>query len=167
MRFVNENTPKGLLIPKPAMAVSGFNDREKVEYHALDNTVVVLKRRMTAMELIHAARQLQELSVELHTHLAKVCGFCDNCEGGCPFDDLGEADIELPDSLRREAGIPMGAKLCACVDEEEGTVTIAQADYAHDLRDVPPKVLAMLAAADVCLGELEEHLMVGDIVYGR
>ena len=36
----------------------------------------------------------------------------------------------------------------------------------HDLRDLPPETLEMFLAANVCLGELEERLMVGDTVYG-
>ena len=41
------------------------------------------------------------------------------------------------------------------------TVTIAEAGYDHDLRDVPPYLLEMLGEAGICLGELEEQLMVG------
>ena len=52
--------------------------------------------------------------------------------------------LELPDYLREEAGIPAGAKLCVYVDDEEKTVTIAEAGYDHDLRDVPPYLLEML-----------------------
>lgn len=69
--------------------------------------------------------------------------------------------------LREEAGIPAGAKLCVYVDDEEKTVTIAEAGYDHDLRDVPPYLLEMLGEAGICLGELEERLMVGDLIYGE
>lgn len=69
--------------------------------------------------------------------------------------------------LREEAGIPAGAKLCVYVDDEEKTVTIAEAGYDHDLRDVPPYLLEMLGEAGICLGELEEQLMVGNLIYGE
>lgn len=172
MKFIKEVTPKGLLLPVTATRLAGYEAGEKVEYHIQDGTVVVLKGRMTAMELLNAARSLHELSVELNSHLAKVCGQCDGCvenggEDGCPLLAFEEADIALPDYLREEAGIPEGAKLCAAVDEEEHTVAIFAADYDHDLRDIPPETLAMFTAANVCLGELEERLIVGDIVYGR
>ena len=75
--------------------------------------------------------------------------------------------LELPDYLREEAGIPAGAKLCVYVDDEEKTVTIAEAGYDHDLRDVPPYLLEMLGEAGICLGELEEQLMVGNLIYGE
>ncbi len=41
------------------------------------------------------------------------------------------------------------------------------ADYDYDLRDVPKQILKMFAAANVCLGELEERLIQGDVVYGN
>lgn len=63
--------------------------------------------------------------------------------------------------------IPAGAKLCVYVDDEEKTVTIAEAGYDHDLRDVPPYLLEMLGEAGICLGELEEQLMVGNLIYGE
>lgn len=172
MKFIKEVTPKGLLLPVTATRLAGYGAGEKVEYHIQGGTVVVLKGRMTAMELLTAAQSLHDLSVELNSHLAKVCGQCDGCEenggdGGCPLLTFEEADITLPDDLLREAGIPEGAKLCAAVDEEEHTVAIFAADYNHDLRDLPPETLEMFTAANVCLGELEERLIVGDIVYGR
>ena len=79
----------------------------------------------------------------------------------------GGDEVELPDYLREEAGIPEKAKLCASVDEEEHTVTISEADYNHDLRDVPEEVLEMFRGAEVCVGELEERLILGDVVYGN
>lgn len=173
MKFVKEITPKGLLLPVTAARLAGFRAGDKVEYHTLKGAMVVLKGQMTAMELLTAARSLHDLSVELNTHLAQVCGQCDGCGAdaenggeGCPLADLEDAGVDLPDYLREEAGIPQGAKLCAAVDEEEHTVAIFAADYDHDLRDLPPETLNMFLAANVCLGELEERLIVGDTVYG-
>ena len=76
-----------------------------------------------------------------------------------------EEEIGLPDYLREEAGIGEGAKLCAYVNEEENTVTIAQADHKYDLRDVPPEVLDMFLDTGLCLGELDELLIKGEVVY--
>ena len=77
-----------------------------------DSAVVVLKKQMTTMELIQAMDALHRLATELTVHLARVCGTCNECEDGCPFDDLEDGMLELPDYLREEAGIPAGAKLC-------------------------------------------------------
>ena len=145
MKFNKQINNGTLLIPGGAFKISGFEGGEKVEIHTLDSAVVVL----------------------LTVHLARVCGTCDDCEDGCPFDDLEDGMLELPDYLREEAGIPAGAKLCVYVDDEEKTVTIAEAGYDHDLRDVPPYLLEMLGEAGICLGELEEQLMVGDLIYGE
>ncbi|WP_455723787.1 AbrB/MazE/SpoVT family DNA-binding domain-containing protein [Dysosmobacter welbionis] len=165
MKFVKETTSKGIQIPAAAMKLSGFESGGKVELHASEDTLVVLKQRMTAMELLRAAKSLQTLVTDLHVHLAKVCGPCTGCDGECPFEDGDEVD--LPDYLREEAGIPEKAKLCASVDEEEHTVTISEADYDHDLRDVPEEVLEMFKEAGICVGELEERLILGDVVYGN
>ena len=156
MKFNKQINNGTLLIPGGAFKISGFEGGEKVEIHTLDSAVVVLKKQMTAMELIQAMDALHRLATELTVHLARVCGACDGC---------GD-EVELPDYLREEAGIPAGAKLCVYVDDEENTVTISEAGYDHDLRDVPPYLLEMLAAAGICLGELEERLMAEDLVYG-
>ena len=52
------------------------------------------------------------------------------------------------------------------MDEEDHTITVCEAGYDHDLRDIPPYLLEMMAFSGICLGELEERLMVGDIIYG-
>lgn len=164
MKFVKEHTGENLVIPAAALKVSGF-EAEKVELHALKDAVVILKGRMTAMELVNAIDALAQLSTELIVELSKACGHCDGCEDGCPFDEDEEDEIALPDYLREEAGIPQDAKLCAEV--EEGAVTIMEAGYEFDLRDVPHPLLQFFHMNGTCVGELEEHLIVEDIVYGK
>ncbi len=170
MKFIKNISPKGLRLPVSAARLAGMEIDEKVEYHIGDNAIMVLKGRMTAMELLRAAQSLQDLAAALHTHLAEACGYCDGCGGGCgefcPVAGIFEPDATLRDDLRREAGIPKDAKLCATVDSDEHTVKLSVADYDYDLRDVPEQTLEMFAATGVCLGELEERLILGDIVYG-
>lgn len=119
MKFNQQINNGALLIPSGVSKLSGFEAGEKVEIHALDSAVVVLKKQMTAMELIQAMDALYQLATELTAHLALACGSCDDCGDGCPFDDLEDGMLELPDYLRREACIPDGAKLCAYADDEE------------------------------------------------
>lgn len=165
MKFVKNYTGANLSIPSAALKVSGF-EPEKVELHALEDVVVVTKGQMTAMELIHTMNALNQLSSDLAVELARVCGRCDGCGGdGCPYEDGEGYDISLPDYLKEEAGIPKDAKLCATV-EEDGAVTISEAGYDHDLRDVPPHLLSVFQASGVCMGELEERLITEEIVYG-
>jgi len=170
MKCVKEITPKGLLLPAAATRIAGLGGKGRAEYHILKSSIVVLKGQMTAMELLAAAQSLHDLSVELNSHLAKVCGQCDGCPEingeGCPLLQFEEADVTLPDELREKAGIPEGAKLCAEVDEEKNAVVIFAAGYEHSLRDLPPETLEMFLAANICLGELEERLITGDTVYG-
>lgn len=83
-----------------------------------------------------------------------------------PIAQTSFSPATLPDDLREEAGIPAGVKLCAYADEEENSITICEAGYDNDLRDVPEYLLKMLENIGICMGELEERLMVGDTVYG-
>ncbi len=173
MKFIKKVSPKGLRLPVTAARLINMEIGDKAEYHVKDNAIVVLKGRMTAMEMIRAAQSLQELAVDLYTSLAKVCGRCDGCgDAGdrdefCPMESLDETSITLPKYLREEAGIPEDAKLCAVVNDADGSVTISAAGYDHDLRDVPAETLEMFAVAGTCIGALEEHLVLGDIVYGK
>ncbi len=170
MKVTKNISPKGLRLPISAARLAGMETGEKVEYHTGDNAIVVLKGRMTAMELLRAAQSLQDLAADLHTHLAKVCGYCDGCGTSgeyCPVAGIFETDVTLPDDLRREAGIPEDAKLCASVNQKDHTVEIFAADHDYDLRDVPEETLDMFSAAGVCLAELEERLVLDNIVYGN
>ena len=155
-----------MTIPAAALKLCGLEAGGKAELHALEGAAVLMKAPMNAMELIRALDSLHQLTVALTVHLAKVCGSCDGCGGECPFGDSRIEEITLPDNLREEAGIPAGVKLCAYADDEENTITICEAGYDHDLRDVPEYLLEMLESAGICMGELEERLMVGDTVYG-
>ena len=99
--------------------------------------------------------------------LFRSCGHCENCgeDGECPALPERTQTI-VPEALREEVGIPANAKLCAWPGNEPGTVTVGQADYRHDLTDVPEWELSVLAMMGVCMGSLEEQLMAEDVVYG-
>lgn len=166
MKFLREISPKGLRILPAELKLAGFPQDDKAEVHVMDDTIVILKRKMTAMELIDTARQLHELATDLYINLLRVCGHCEDCENACTFNaDFYDDEIVLPDYLREEAGIPEDAKLCAIVDEENKTVTIAQADIKNDLRDIPPDLLDLFVDGGLCLGKLEELLMTGGVAY--
>lgn len=166
IKFQKNITGGPVTIPAAALKLCGLEAGGKAELHALEGAAVLMKAPMNAMELIRALDSLHQLTVALTVHLAKVCGSCDGCGGECPFGDFSYEEITLPDNLREEAGIPAGVKLCAYADDEENTITICEAGYDHDLRDVPEYLLEMLESAGICMGELEERLMVGDTVYG-
>lgn len=166
-KFIKNTTQKKLVIPNVVMELSEFERGGMVEICALPDAVVVLKREMTAMELIRAVDSLQRLAMELNRHLAGVCGPCEDCrgDGDCPAEPA-HTRTAIPDEVRKDIRIPANAKLCAWPGEQEGTVTVAQADYRYDLTDVPEWELSTLAMLGVCLGNLEEKLMAEDTVYG-
>lgn len=42
-----------------------------------------------------------------------------------------------------------------------------EADYAHDLSDVPPELLFALHQSGCCLSALEDALMEDDVIYDK
>ena len=58
MKFLREATAKGLQILPAELAMAGFPEAETAEVHVGEDAIVILKRRMTGMELIRAARRL-------------------------------------------------------------------------------------------------------------
>ena len=127
MKFIKEITSRGLLLPLVAARLAKFKAGDKVEYRPLKGTMVVLKKRMTAPELLTAVEQLNGVATELLLHLDRVCGPCEECADGC-----------------------------LCGESEDSP-----------LQHLPTDLLLTFAEAGTCLGELEEHLITEDIVYGR
>lgn len=126
MKFIKEITSRGLLLPMIAAQLAKFKAGDRVEYRPLDHVIVVLKKRMTAPELLTAVEQLNSVATELLLHLDRVCGPCEDCEDGC-----------------------------LCGETEDSP-----------LQHLPTDLLLTFAEAGTCLGELEEHLITEDIVYG-
>lgn len=127
MKFIKEITSRGLLLPLVAARLAKFKAGDKVEYRPLKGTMVVLKKRMTAPELLTAVEQLNGVATELLLHLDRVCGPCEECVDGC-----------------------------LCGESEDSP-----------LQHLPTDLLLTFAEAGTCLGELEEHLIMEDIVYGK
>ena len=59
------------------------------------------------------------------------------------------------------------AKLDCYVDEDTHELTVVEADYAHDLSDVPPELLFALHQSGCCLSALEDALMEDDVIYDK
>lgn len=126
MRCVADLDHMALHIPGAALKVSRFEGQEQAEYRPLDDVIVVLKRQMTAAEMINVIQQLSDTVSDLLEHLSEACGPCEECAGGC---------------------------LCGSSEDSP-------------LRHLLPEILLTFAEAGICLGELEEHLIMEDIVYG-
>ncbi len=165
MKFEKSTGVKGAFIPRSALVLCGFAEDETATLHTLPGAAILLKKRMTAMEMIQAVDALSQISTDLLTELATVCGPCDEFESeGCPYEET-DGPIDLPDYLREEAGIPKNAKLCAEVNEGEKSVIIYATDHQHDLTDIPKGLLPLLGTLGICLGELEQKLITGEVVH--
>jgi hypothetical protein len=151
-----------MTIPAQVLEEAGIADAKCAELHRLKHCAAVLQGRMTAFELVEAILSLNSLSELLAVQLSKACGACDGC-GACADDS---DKVKVPPVLLDELGIPRDAKLEAYADPDEGLILVGPADYEHDLSDIPGDFLKMLSDAGVCLGALEEHLKMEDVVYG-
>ena len=65
-KFIKETTKKKLVIPNTVLELSGLEKGEPVEIRAADSAVIILRKGMTAMEVIRAVdsrsvRPLREL----------------------------------------------------------------------------------------------------------
>ena len=171
IRFEMPDHTSSVTIPAAAMTISGFAPGEDAQYHTLSGAVVVLKKQMTAAQLIRAAWSLKQLSAELCTELAMLCraGDCSECADevkGCPYNALDFThEIDLPDELLEMAGIPSGAPLH--LELEDGEVIISSNHDGPGLWDVPAPLMKGFLAAGICPGELDEKLKTGEIVYGK
>lgn len=163
MKFRLNRTGKRLAIPDHVARISGLANDSALEIHATDGAIVITKAQMTAMDIVTLTTALQDLAADFHVHIAQTCGMCDEC-GLCSMLDDDEP-ITLPSHILEEAGLPSGCKLTAEVDDD-GNISVFEAGYEHDLSDIPESLLDCYRDAGVCIAELEERLMTGDIVYG-
>jgi bifunctional DNA-binding transcriptional regulator/antitoxin component of YhaV-PrlF toxin-antitoxin module len=77
--MTKETKNPDIMLPEAACELCGFTGEERLQLHASEDTLIILKEKMTAMELVHAIDALGEIASNLTVHLAKACGFCDNC----------------------------------------------------------------------------------------
>lgn len=166
MKFVRPTEDAKVTIPKSVIALSRLGGAESLELHALESAAVLLKGRMTAMEVINAVTSMDKLSGQLLEALAGACERCVECEEDCPFIEDG-GTIQLPRHLLDEADIPEGARLRAEPDPETGCIIVSEKEAGHDLDDVPDGLLDALLECGVCLESLSELLDSGAIVYGE
>ena len=160
MNFNKRITREGLSIPKSVAKASSFASWEDLRGHALPQAIVVLKKQMTAREVLAAADSLNQLFMAMLSELLACCGLCDGCGDGCPVEldrqarlsdeELAEMGISLPDHLS--------------VLDDDGDLLIAQ--RYPGLEDVPVDLMRLLDESGICLSALAERLQEGDLVYG-
>lgn len=167
MKFTKEYSGQKLIVPSGAMTLSGFEPSKEVELHTLNGAVVILNRRMTAVELISTIDTLTQFCADLTTDLVRACSSYDILGIGdsCPPAYHGD-EVSLPDYLLDGAGIPKSAKLCVSVDADNATITIQESESFGLIDDVPPYILSILESSGACLGKLEDYLFTGEDIYG-
>ena len=161
MQFTLEIGRKGLRVRREILNASGFQRAEALDIHGKEQAIVIMKKEMTAMELLNTIQSLKDLASDLLIHLAKVCGPCERCEGGCPCMEE-EPRIRLPEDLLKQAGIPQNARLDAMVGD--GEVILAETE-SFDLRDVSQEMKELFRQTNICLDELDGLLAGGSVVY--
>lgn len=164
MKIIKEKSNCNIIIPLEILEASGLVDSENLELKTVDNGFLIMKGTMNAMELIKLAEGLKKLSEDLITHLAGICGRCNDCSYCQEDHDFDE--IIVPDYLLEEAGIPMDAKLSAYTEEDSGEIIVIESDHNYDLLDVPQFVIDIFEISGVCIRELEENLIMENMVYG-
>ena len=161
-----EQAVKGFLcLPITESAERKIGDVGMLEATIIKSGVVLTKSEMTAMEVLDTIEGLEEILKELYNALVGATGFC--CEDCDTAETEDAVAIKLPEFILEEAGIPKDAKLCAFTTEASGEVTVMEAEYKHDLTDVPEDMLRLLKDIGVCLSCLNECLMSERIVYGN
>lgn len=75
----NQNKHPLLGIPAQACEACGFSETDMMELHGSEGALVVIKSKMTALELANAINTISLIASELTVALATACGRCDNC----------------------------------------------------------------------------------------
>ena len=164
-RETKPNIKGFLCLPITEEAEKKIGDVGKLEATTIKNGLVFMKSEMTAMEVVETLKGLKQVVEELYFTLADAHSNCECCD--CPAETEDAVSIKLPQFILEDAGIPKDAKLCAYTDEGSGEVTVIEAEYKHDLSDVPKDILQMLKAMGVCMTSLNNRLMSEEIIYGK
>lgn len=152
---------QGLTVENEMIEFANLGD--EVVVTALDHLVVLTKAKMTAMDMVKIIATLAEVTQNLLATLARNCGNCENC-GHC--EEMDTENIKLPDYMLETAGIPKDAKLIAYAEEDSGIVRVEQAEYDHDIADIPEDILELLSNYGICMGELDALLVRGELLHG-
>ena len=147
MNFMKYPTKNDISISNAVLKLAKLQNAERLELTAATGAVIVTSGRLT-------------------------CGDCTNCSEKCAYRDRSITElirpaVVVPDWARQDAGLAGDAKLDCYVDEDTHELTVVEADYAHDLSDVPPELLFALHQSGCCLSALEDALMEDDVIYDK
>ena len=165
-----------ILIPAEAVEHSHIQPDEHIAIHVGENTLVVVPKKLTALQAANAIAHLTSVGADLLSIVKEACGTCEErreqglCPSGhledpehCPLKSMNGHGVTVDGAAREEAGIPLDAKLEVFVDE--GEMLITAADHEHDITDVPPIVRKALALAGICPGHLDNLITSEEIIH--
>lgn len=152
--------PRGVMREKATLHSVG-EDAAQRRVHALNGALgewlsccVAFRLTQVCIEFAEVLRpQIGELVVTQHRDKS--------------IAELIRPAVVVPDWARQDAGLAGDAKLDCYVDEDSGEISVCEADYEHDLSDVPPELLFALHQSGCCLSALEDALMEDDIIYDK
>lgn len=165
MKNMKEKVKGFLCLPITESTEKKVGEAKRLEATVIQNGLVLMKSRMTAMDVLETLEGLEDVIDALYFTLAKAAGVCG--EQDCHSETEDAVGIKLPDFILEDAGISKDAKLCAYTNEGSGEVTVMEAEYKHDLSNVPKDTLHILKAMGVCLSGLNECLVSEAIIYGN
>lgn len=160
---------EALVIPSAALDIAGFGGEEQLELHFEKDALAVLKRKLTARDIIEAITGLQEIAADLIRQLALASGKeaeaekSNGCEKKCDYAKT--CDLSIPPCILAEAGIPFNRPLLAYVDA--GVIVIKGEEEDSLENEVPDELLQTLVNGGVNTEGLSALLKGDRIVYGR
>jgi len=167
--ILNKNKTK-LYIPITYLEESGIADYPKLTAHTLDQTLVILPRKLSPLEAIQAMGSLMNLASEMFSALVERCGLCKDCsgEGQCPYEENENLSVHnLPLELCKKLEMPKGNNHTENnVQYSNAKTAVEEEEYDTGLSDVPEWLLNVFCDVGLCLGELDDLIQSEDIIYG-
>ena len=158
--------PGSIELPTELFEVCGLKTPLNFKIHARDGALVVMREKMTALELVHTISGLCGLVNDMYEHLLRRCGKCDGCDH-CVYDGAPAEEARIPDEATLQVGLFPAEALQALLDRHIHRPAVTAIDHTHDLSDVPADVLSMLVEDGASLCDLDQHLREGDVIYGE
>ena len=153
-------------LPVSALNFSGLSGEEKLELYFEKDILAVVKKKLTARDIIGAITSLQEIAAELVKQLVLASGKAEEsngCDRKCDYAKT--CDLSIPPCLLAEAGIPFDQPLLAYV--EEGAIVIKGEEENPLANEIPNDLLQVLLKANVNADGLYQLLVRNTVIYGR
>ena len=151
----NKKNQSDLTLPEGTCEVCGFTSKDSLELHSSEGILIILKDRMTAIELVRIIETLSEAASELTVTLARACGICNKCgdknPGPCENCDGNEVCAFLNGC--KDGPTEWVANCSLCQDLLNDSQDVRIPDYVLEDAGIP-KDAKLEAYADEDSGEI-------------